>query len=111
MNWITWLNTGVGIVGIVVGIIGLKNICYAKRIVNKFTASDNATIQQATVIHNGLDGYEVVKLSEETTKSIIKEVVEELKTEIAGKQLRIRYGTDLPEEGLKDGEVFLIPEE
>ena len=111
MDLVTWINTFVGIIGIIVGIIGLKNINDAKRINNNnISMKDNASFQKANVIHNGLDGCEVVELSEETTKTIISGVVEKLETEIATKQSKILSGTELPAEGLKEGEIFFLYE-
>lgn len=34
MEWVTWINTGVGIIGIVVGIIGWKSLSTATKIKN-----------------------------------------------------------------------------
>jgi hypothetical protein len=31
MEWVTWINSGVGLVGIIIGIIGFKNINDAKK--------------------------------------------------------------------------------
>ena len=38
MDWTTWINTGVGIVGIIVGIIGWKSLTTATKIHNKVKA-------------------------------------------------------------------------
>ncbi|MBP3651504.1 MAG: hypothetical protein J6J78_00350 [Clostridia bacterium] len=56
MDWVTWINTGVGIIGIVVGIIGAKNISYAKKIINKnkIKADHGSTVYNAETINQGI---------------------------------------------------------
>ena len=73
MDWVTWINTGVGIIGIVVGIIGWKSLSTATKIKNFIKAN---TVQQAQVIHNGLDAYAVIRLSRETTQEELKKVID-----------------------------------
>lgn len=76
----TTLNTIVGIVGvivsvigIVVGIIGLYNVTTAIKIKNSIKAN---TVQQAQIIHNGLDDYAVIRISRETTQEELKKSIE-----------------------------------
>ena len=75
MEWVTWINTGVGIVGIIVGIIGWKSLSTATKIKNSIKAN---TVQQAQVINNGLDAYAVIRLSRETTKDELEKIIESL---------------------------------
>lgn len=77
-DWVTWINTAVGLIGIIVGLIGVKNIYDAKKIFNSVKAGDNANIQQAEVIYNGLDNYAVIKLSKEATKEELEKVISEM---------------------------------
>ena len=63
----------VGIIGIIVGIIGLKNVTTAIKIKNSIKAD---TVQQAQIIHNGLDDYAVIRLSRETTQEELKKIYE-----------------------------------
>ncbi len=81
----TTLNTIVGIVGIVVGIIGAiigiigwKSLATATKISNKAKADNGSTVQQAQIIHNGLDDYAVIRLSRETTQEELQRMVEAL---------------------------------
>ena len=81
----TTLNTIVGIVGIIstvvgiiVGIIGGKSLSTAIKIKNNVKAD---TVQQAQVIHNGLDTYAVIKLSQDATREELEKTVEELREE------------------------------
>lgn len=66
----------VGVIGIVVGLIGLKSVTTAIKIKNSINAN---TVQQAQIIHNGLDDYAVIRLSRETTQDELKKVIENLK--------------------------------
>lgn len=75
MDWVTWINTGVGIIGIIVGIIGWRSLSTATKIKNSVKAD---VVQQAQVIHNGLDDYAVIRLSRETTQEELKKVIETL---------------------------------
>lgn len=88
MDWVTWINTGVGIIGIIVGIIGIivgiigwKSLSTAVKIKNSIKTGDASNIQQAQIIHNGLDDYAVIRLSRETTREELERVLEEI-TEI-----------------------------
>ena len=76
MNWVTWINTAVGIIGIIVGIIGWKSLSAATKIKNSIKTGDASNIQQAQVIHNGLDDYAVIRLSRETTQEELKKAIE-----------------------------------
>lgn len=78
MEWVTWINTGVGIIGIVVGIIGWKSLSTATKIKNTIKADKAATVQQAQVINNGLDSYAVIRLTRETTKEELQKVIADL---------------------------------
>ena len=75
MDWVTWLNTGVGIIGIVVGIIGWKSLSTAISIKNSVKAK---SVQQAQVINNGLDSYAVIRLSREATQDELKKAIDDL---------------------------------
>lgn len=74
----TWLNTLVGVIGIIVGIIGWKSLSAAVKIRNNLNASGGSTIQQAQVISNGLDAYAVIRLSRDTTKEELQKIVDEI---------------------------------
>ena len=78
MEWVTWINTGVGIIGIVVGIIGWKSLSTATKIKNTIKADKAATVQQAQVINNGLDSYAVIRLTRETTKEKLQKAIADL---------------------------------
>lgn len=78
MEWATWINTGVGIIGIVVGIIGWKSLSTATKIKNTIKADKAATVQQAQVINNGLDSYAVIRLTRETTKEELQKAIADL---------------------------------
>lgn len=78
MDWVTWINTGVGVIGIVVGIIGWKSLTTATKINNKAKADNGASIQQAQTINNGLDSYAVIRLSKDTTQEELVRLVKEL---------------------------------
>lgn len=75
MDWTTWINTIVGVIGIIVGVIGWRNLSAAMKIKNSVKAD---TVQQAQIIQNGLDAYAVVRLSRETTQEELKRVIETL---------------------------------
>lgn len=75
MDWVTWLNTGVGIIGIVVGIIGWRSLSEATKIKNTIKAD---TVQQAQIIHNGLDEYAVIRLTKETTQEELERILKDL---------------------------------
>lgn len=78
MEWVTWINTGVGIIGIVVGIIGWESLSTATKIKNTIKADKAATVQQAQVINNGLDSYAVIRLTRETTKEELQKAIADL---------------------------------
>ena len=78
MEWVTWINTGVGIIGIVVGIIGWKSLSTATKIKNTIKADKAATVQQTQVINNGLDSYAVIRLTRETTKEELQKAIADL---------------------------------
>ena len=127
MDWVTWINTGVGVIGIVVGIIGWKSLSNATKIKNSIKAN---TVQQAQVIHNGLDAYAVIRLSRETTQEELKKVIdtiqmpvwEEIDSLVTAKNdtneelqrlknevdsiPKIHVGTGEPE-NLKNGDIWL----
>lgn len=75
MDWTTWINTIVGVIGIIVGVIGWRNLSAAMKVKNSVKAD---TVQQAQIIQNGLDAYAVVRLSRETTQEELKRVIETL---------------------------------
>lgn len=78
MDWVTWINTAVGIIGIIVGIIGWKSLTTATKIKNKAKADNGASIQQAQTINNGLDSYAVIRLSKDTTQEELVRLVKEI---------------------------------
>ena len=69
MEWVTWLNTGVGIIGIIVGVIGWKSLSTAMKITNTIKASNGATVYQAKTINQGI--------SEDTVRLIAKDMTKE----------------------------------
>ena len=129
MEWVTWINTGVGIIGIVVGIIGWKSLSTATKIKNTIKADKAATVQQAQVINNGLDSYAVIRLTRETTKEELQKAIADLQplvwedlddmsekvnatneqvTELTGridKMPNIHVGKEPPEH-LKNGDIW-----
>lgn len=78
MELVTIINTGVGIIGIIVGIIGWKSLTTAIKIRNTVKGAHDSTIQQAQIINNGLDSYAVIKLSKETTQAELAEIVKRI---------------------------------
>ena len=75
MDWVTWFNTVVGVIGIVVGIIGWRSLSEATKIKNTIKAD---TVQQAQIIHNGLDEYAVIRLTKETTQEELERILKDL---------------------------------
>ena len=75
MDWVTWFNTVVGVIGIVVGIIGWRSLSEATKIKNTIKAY---TVQQAQIIHNGLDEYAVIRLTKETTQEELERILKDL---------------------------------
>ena len=70
MDWVTWINTGVGVIGIVVGIIGAQNLYVANQISNKAKAGKGSTINQGNTYNYG-------GISEETVRLITKDMTKE----------------------------------
>lgn len=115
-EWSTIINTGVGLVGIIVGIIGWKSLSYAIKIKNSIGDLHNSTIQQAQTItvNNGLDTYAVIKLSKETTQDELTEIVKRINEtesklstveEKLDNQPKIHVGSNPPTES-KDGDIW-----
>lgn len=69
MDWATWINTIVGIIGIVVGIIGWNSLKAATEINNKAKAGKGSTINQGNTYNYGV--------SEETVRLITKDMTKE----------------------------------
>lgn len=76
MDWVTWLNTGVGIIGIIatvigiiVGVVGWNSLKAATEINNKAKAGKGSTINQGNTYNYGV--------SEETVRLIAKELTQE----------------------------------
>lgn len=134
MDWVTWVNTLVGIVGIVVGIIGWKSLSAATKIKNSARADNNSAIQQAQIINNGIDSYAVIRLSRETTQEELQKLIDRLKLitreemddivsqkmepteqkidalqETVQKIPRIHISKEKPKE-LRNGDIWGIPE-
>lgn len=72
---ITLINTIVGIIGIIVGIIGWKSLS-ERETKNKAKATDSATIQQAQTINNGLSSVDVINLTEEIVEKKMNEKID-----------------------------------
>lgn len=75
-----WLNTAVGIagmivgiIGIVVGIIGGKSLKSAIDIKNIIKAGNVENVQQAKTIYNGLSPLEVIETAQKEVKTILSE--------------------------------------
>lgn len=116
-EWSTIINTSIGIIGIIVGIIGWKSLSSAIKIRNIIKNIQNSTVQQAQTIkvNNGLDTYAVIKLSQETTQEELTEIVKrinETDTKISlvekkvDSQPRIHVGPKEPEEA-KEGDILI----
>ena len=75
MECVTWINTTVGIIGIIVGIIGWRSLSAATKIKNTVNAKN---VQQAQIIHNGLDDYAVIRLTKETTQEELERILKDL---------------------------------
>ena len=75
----TWINTAIGIIGIVVGIIGWRSLSAATKIVNKVEAKNIDQVQNAQVINNtnGLDSYAVIRLTRDTTKDELHRIIDD----------------------------------
>ena len=79
-EWSTLMNTAVGVIGIIVGIIGAMSLNEAIKIRNSVKNAENSIINQAQkiIVNNGIDTYAVIKLTKETTKEQLVEVIERL---------------------------------
>lgn len=79
-GWVTIFNTAVGIIGIVVGIIGLRSLSTVNKIRNNTGDVRESTIQQAQTINvnNGLDTYAIIKLSKQVTQEELAGIVERI---------------------------------
>lgn len=79
-DWSTLINTAVGVIGIIVGIIGAMSLNEAIKIKNSVKNAENSIINQAQeiTVNNGMDTYAVIKLTKETTKEQLVEVIERL---------------------------------
>jgi hypothetical protein len=117
----TIINSGIGIIGIVVGIIGWRSLKFATKIRNDVKNVNNSTVQQAhtLTVNNGLDSYAVIKLSKETTKEELINIVElinstELKIssveEKIDNQPKIHTGSAQPKES-KNGDIWFKTED
>lgn len=73
MDYAMWLNTIVCIVGIIVGIIGWRSLLTAIKIKNSIKADNGSTVQQATIIHNGLSSSDIVDITERKINDILIE--------------------------------------
>ena len=69
------VGTIVGVIGIIVGLIGLKSVNAAIKIKNSIKVN---AVQQAKIIHNGLDDYAVIRLSRQTTQEELERIIENL---------------------------------
>lgn len=79
----TWINTVVGIVGTIVGVMGWMSLNEVINIKNSLIVTDKSTIQNAQIINNGLDSYAVIRLSRDTTREELQKTIDELaKTKI-----------------------------
>lgn len=116
-EWSTIINSGVGIIGIIVGIIGWRSLSSATKIRNSIKNVQNSTVQQAQTItvNNGLDTYAVIKLSKETTQEELTEIVKRINdTEVklssvekkVDNQPKIHIGSTEPVK-LKEGDIWL----
>ena len=75
MDWVTWLNTIVGIIGIVVGIIGWKSLSAAIKIKNKFKIGDGAVFNHIGTVNQGLNNADVVELATNTALAVVEKNV------------------------------------
>ena len=76
MSIYVWLNIAsiiVAVIGIVIGFIGYKSLKIANKTINKAKNTGAGSIQQAEIINNGLDTYDVVKLSQDVAEKTVKE--------------------------------------
>lgn len=120
-EWSTIINTAIGLIGIIVGVIGWKSLKEATNIRNNIKNLNNSTIQQAhtLTVNNGLDTYAVIKLSKETTQEELFNVVERINSteskilsveKKVDKQPKIHYGSTPPKES-KDGDIWFETKE
>lgn len=86
MEWVTWINTGVGVIGIIVGIIGWKSLSNAVKIKNLINANNGATVYNAQTIHQGI--------SENTVKLIAKDMSKEQMCQLIVKLIPIQTDDD-----------------
>lgn len=81
-EWFNIINTIIGIIGIIVGVIGGKSLHAAMKLKNVAKDIQNSTIQQAQTItvnnNNGMDTYAVIKLSKETTQEELEKIVTQI---------------------------------
>lgn len=114
-GWNTIINTGVGVIGIIIGIIGVKSLVSAIKIRNSINNVDNSTVQQAQTItvNNGLDTYAVIKLSRETTQEELTEIVKRIndtETKLSTVEKRVESQPKIhigPDEPTEIGDIWL----
>ena len=102
------INSIVGICGVVLGGIGIKCIMVANS--NKIQQVKDSNIQQAQIIHNGLDSYAIIKLTKGTTQEELRELVKRIsETEKAIEsqpQIHIISKNDKNTEHIKPGDLI-----
>ncbi len=96
-EWTTIISIIVAITGIIVGAIGGKSLKEATKIRNEVGNVTDSNLQQAQVINNGLDNFAVIRLTRDTTKEELVDIVERLDKRIDSKGVHI--GTEPPEHG------------
>lgn len=75
MDWVTWINTCVGVIGIIVGIIGLISLHEAKIIKNTIKSSDGAMIINTEVYNQGVSEDTVRLIASDMTKEELCQLV------------------------------------
>lgn len=75
MEWVTWINTIVGIIGIIVGVIGWRSLSEAKKIKNTVKAGNSSTIIQAEVVNQGVSEDTVRLIARDMTKEELCQIV------------------------------------
>ena len=117
-EWLAVINTIIGAIGVVVGIIGARSLHTAIKIKNSINNVQNSTIQQAQTItmNNGMDTYAVIKLSRDTTQAELTKIVTRInEAESTLKTVetkvdempKIHISDHSPTESLHDGDIWL----
>lgn len=104
----------VGLIGVIVGLVGIYSLSITNKGKIRNRDVNNSSIQQGTIINNGLDSYAVIKLTKDITKEELESVIKKLNKQdneiesikdTVSKQPRFHVGTEEPKDA-KDGDIW-----